>query len=278
MIMTKILIVDDEKNIRAGIRKILSESICEKADFLEARNGSEAFELTVKEQPNIVITDIRMPKMDGIELMSRIRSEIRECKIYIIILSGYDEFIYAQQAINYQASAYLLKPLDREALSRTINNSIAELNMSCQTESGFTSEETRKIPAPATSARSSGNINDDKKMAADQTAISYIEDALTYIGKHFTEDINMMQVANYVSINYTYFSGKFKENTGLHFSEYLKRLRINNAMRLLSIGNYRVYEAAWKSGYHDVKYFFKHFKEVTGLTPSEFSRRCIREE
>jgi YesN/AraC family two-component response regulator len=267
MMMTKILIADDEKNIRAGIRKMLSESIHQGAYFLEARNGSEAFEIAIRERPNIVITDIRMPKMDGIELMSRIRREIRERKVYIIVLSGYDEFVYAQQAISYQASAYLLKPLDREALSRTVKAAIAELNAVQGVEI-----------ADAAPGQSVDDSLPDQKTEPDHIYHSFIEDALVWLGKHFTEDISMMQAANHVSVNYTYFSGKFKEHTGLHFSEYLKRLRINNAMRLLSVGNYRVYEAAQKSGYHDVKYFFRHFKEVTGLTPGEFSRSCVQGE
>lgn len=253
--MTKVLIVDDEKNIRAGIRKILCESFAQLC-FLEARNGLEAFELAVREAPNIVITDIRMPKMDGIELMSRIRGEIRE-KVYIIVLSGYDEFIYAQQAIKYQASAYLLKPLDKELLSRTIEAAIGELK---EMQSSF-------------DMLSGGSVKGSLcvKKAQEDRCHSFIEEALVWIDKHFTEDISMTQAANYVSVNYTYFSGKFKEHTGTHFSEYLKRLRIENAMRLLSDGNYRVYEAAQKSGYHDVKYFFRHFKEITGLTPGKFS-------
>ena len=276
--MTKILIADDEKNIRAGIRKILSESINQEACFLEARNGSEAFEIAVRERPNIVITDIRMPKMDGIELMSRIRKNLREHKVYIIVLSGYDEFIYAQQAITYQASAYLLKPLDREALSRTVKAAIAELSALQSKDSASAHEAGGESAVHAVPEQSADDRIDGKKPAPDQTYHSYIEDALVWIGKHFTEDISMMQAANHVSVNYTYFSAKFKEHTGAHFSEYLKRLRINNAMRLLSSGNYRVYEVAWKSGYHDVKYFFKQFKEVTGLTPGEFSRSCIDEE
>jgi YesN/AraC family two-component response regulator len=163
-------------------------------------------------------------------------------------------------------SAYLLKPLDREALSRTVKAAMAELSVPQGAETAACAD---SVPC-AMDSRS------DKKPGADQAYHSFIEDALMWIGKHFTEDISMMQAANHVSINYTYFSGKFKEHTGLHFSEYLKRLRINNAMRLLSIGNYRVYEAARKSGYHDVKYFFKHFKDVTGLTPGEFSRSRVQ--
>jgi YesN/AraC family two-component response regulator len=196
--------------------------------------------------------------------------------VYIIVLSGYDEFVYAQQAITYQASAYLLKPLDREALSRTVKAAITELSAEQGMENSSAYEKKRAVMDVTVSVRSDGLY--DKKAGTDQTYHAFIEDALVWIDKHFTENISMTQAANHVSVNYTYFSGKFKEHTGLHFSEYLKRLRINNAMRLLSIGNYRVYEAAWKSGYHDVKYFFKHFKEVAGLTPGEFSRSCVQEE
>jgi two-component system response regulator YesN len=74
-------------------------------------------------------------------------------------------------------------------------------------------------------------------------------------------------------MNYIYFSEKFREHTGLHFCEYIKSLRISHAMRLLSSGNYRVYESAEKSGYHDVKYFIRHFKEEAGVPPGQWSRQ-----
>jgi two-component system response regulator YesN len=101
---------------------------------------------------------------------------------------------------------------------------------------------------------------------------SFIEEALAWIDKHYTEDINMTVVANQVSVNYTYFSEKFKEHTGVHFNEYLKRIRIDTAMNLLASGNFRVYEVAQRSGYQDVKYFLKNFKEVTGISPGEYRR------
>jgi two-component system response regulator YesN len=231
--MIKILIADDEKNIRLGIIKILSESFDKEIEFHEAENGEEAMEKTKSLKPDILITDIRMPKMDGIELMRLLRE--MNATIPIVVLSGYDEFSYAQKAITYQAASYIVKPVDREELKSVLTKII------------------KSIPAV-------------------WEPHSFIKAALEWIDQHFTEDISMAEAANHVSVNYSYFSQKFSEETGLHFTKYVKRVRIQYAMKLLSSGNYHVYEAALKSGYHDVKYFLRSFKEIAGMTPGEYSK------
>jgi two-component system response regulator YesN len=101
---------------------------------------------------------------------------------------------------------------------------------------------------------------------------AFIGEALAWIDNHFSQDINMTMAANHVSVNYTWFSEKFSEHTGMHFSEYLKRLRVEKAKAILESGSYMVYEAARLSGYQDVKYFQKAFKEVTGISPGEWRR------
>ncbi|MDR0401349.1 MAG: response regulator [Treponema sp.] len=237
--MTKILVVDDEKNIRAGIQKILSEEFSGGIVLFEAKNGEDALELAVREKPDILITDIRMPKMDGLELMRRLRLSSSNKDIHIIVLSGYDEFSYAQKAINYHASSYILKPVDRKELMDAVRSLMRE---------GAGPEEL-------------GN-----------GGRGFIDEALAWIKDHLTEDITMAQAANQVSVNYSYFSEKFKKQTGVHFNEYLKRRRVALATRLLMEGNYRVYEVAKKCGYRDVKYFFRQFKEITGISPGKWSR------
>jgi YesN/AraC family two-component response regulator len=236
MTMVKILIADDEKNIRAGIKKILSEEF-PGAGLFEAKNGEEALELAVREKPDLLITDIRMPKMDGIELMRRIRLSLNNRDMNIIVLSGYDEFSYAQKAVSYHAASYILKPADRRELTEAVRSLI------------------REQPAPP-----------------DGEGRGFIEEALAWIGAHLTEDITMAQAANQVSVNYSYFSEKFKKHTGIHFNEYIKRRRIALAMRFLAEGNYRVYEAAGKCGYRDVKYFLRQFKDIAGISPGRWSR------
>jgi two-component system response regulator YesN len=123
--MPSILIVDDEKNIRAGIRKILGESV-HGLRFNEAKNGVEALNIALKETPDILITDIRMPLMDGISLMAALREKMPDNDLKIIVLSGYDDFEYARKAIAYHAVSYILKPVDRNELIAAVSTAAAE--------------------------------------------------------------------------------------------------------------------------------------------------------
>jgi AraC-like DNA-binding protein/HAMP domain-containing protein len=102
---------------------------------------------------------------------------------------------------------------------------------------------------------------------------SFIDEALVWIHEHFAEDISMAQAAHQVSANYSYFSEKFKEQTGCHFSEYLTQLRINLAKMLLETGYYTVNEVSFRSGFRDVKYFGKIFKNQTGISPGAYRQK-----
>ncbi|WP_191017272.1 response regulator [Treponema zioleckii] len=129
--MPKILIVDDEKLIRAGIKKMLSNNYENSVVFLEAKNGIEALELCKTEFPDVMLTDIRMPGMDGVELMQNV-SEM-EKKPGIIVLSGFDDFSYAKAAIENGASSYILKPVDSQELIKAVNKALAGIRRDIQT-------------------------------------------------------------------------------------------------------------------------------------------------
>jgi AraC-like DNA-binding protein len=109
-----------------------------------------------------------------------------------------------------------------------------------------------------------------KKQAAQH---SFVDEALLWIHEHFTEDISMAQAAHQVSVNYSYFSRKFTEQTGCHFNEYLTQLRINSAKMLLETGYYTVNEVSLRSGFRDVKYFGKIFKNQTGISPGAYRQK-----
>lgn len=123
--MNKILIADDEKWIRLGLKVKLNEFGYRFKEIYEAKNGVEALQIIRNEQPNIVITDIRMPKKSGIELIEE-GLEISPNSIFIVI-SGYADFEYAEKAINMGAKGYLLKPLNDNNLKEIINKTIKEL-------------------------------------------------------------------------------------------------------------------------------------------------------
>ena len=124
--MITIVIADDEKLIRAGIKKIIEKSLAIPVCIIEAKNGEEALNICKEENPDLIITDIRMPKMDGIELMKNL-SNLEE-KPAIIVLSGFDDFSYAKEAISCGAISYILKPVDSQELITAINNAIASVN------------------------------------------------------------------------------------------------------------------------------------------------------
>src|SRR5574344_1381712 len=121
--MITIVIADDEKLIRAGLKKILTDSFEIPLKIFDAKNGTEALELCQKEKPEIIITDIRMPSMDGVELMKHLNK--LPCRPAIIVLSGFDDFSYAKAAIQNGAVSYILKPVDKKELLNAVNEAIA---------------------------------------------------------------------------------------------------------------------------------------------------------
>lgn len=116
--MIKIIIVDDEKMIREGLVKTMPWKQMGIEVVGSADNGQTALEIAIDKKPHIILTDIRMPKMDGIEFLKRIKEELPKAKV--LIISGYDDFKYAQQAIRYGATDYILKPINVEELQKVI--------------------------------------------------------------------------------------------------------------------------------------------------------------
>ncbi|MDO4324619.1 MAG: response regulator [bacterium] len=120
--MKKILVVDDEPMVLRGISLILEQSHLDIDQILSAENGIEALFLIENEKPDLVLTDIRMPKLDGIELTRLISEQYPE--VSVIIISGYDDFAYARKAIQYGVKDYILKPVQREELIQSVSSVI----------------------------------------------------------------------------------------------------------------------------------------------------------
>jgi two-component system response regulator YesN len=123
--MAKVLLVDDERNIRRGIGAIISRQVPAFSEIAECSGGGQAFEELSRTRYDLVITDIRMPDMDGIELIRKIQT--LEQRPFVVVISGYGDFSYAQEAIRYGAKAYLLKPIDRNELVELLERIAYEL-------------------------------------------------------------------------------------------------------------------------------------------------------
>jgi two-component system response regulator YesN len=123
--MINILIVDDQKNIRDGLQAMLQQFPMQLDNIYSAANGIEALQILGQHSIQLVITDIKMPDMDGLELMARTKEE--RIKVDYLIISGYSEFAYAQKAIGLGAKGYLLKPVKREDLQTAVEHALLEV-------------------------------------------------------------------------------------------------------------------------------------------------------
>jgi YesN/AraC family two-component response regulator len=241
--MRRVLLVEDEEVIRKGLRKMLEDVIGGCKVVGESGNGKDALELLEMTNPDLVITDIRMDGMNGLELIKRIRAAWRD--IDIIIISGYADFEYAQRAIKYGVSDYLLKPIDRVELTLCLD----QLN---KKRDGQTSREENQ---------------EDSEDSQGRRIIRKVKDMVL---ERLDQDISLQAIAEQVHLNHQYLSALFKTETGQNFSEYVTQCRMDKAKQLLRDTNLKVYEIASLSGYASSKHFMAVFKQIVGVTPSEY--------
>lgn len=247
--MKNILIVDDEKFVRLGIKTMIVRSECCQGEIIECKNGKEALEQLQKNEFDLIISDIKMPIMTGIELITNIKEE-NLSNATIIMISGYDEFEYAVSALRFGATDYLLKPIERESFLKILQKVDKEIE--------------DKILKHVKAIEIDDNQNEDKNHK--------IQRALEYINENYSQNINMALVSNEVSMNYTFFSETFKEIVGESFVDYLKSIRINMAKKLLRSSNLPITKVSVEVGFNDEKHFSKTFKILTGVTPSEYRK------
>ena len=242
--MLKVLIVEDEEMIRKGIVLTVDWAALDCVVVGEAANGVQGLEAARRLEPSLIITDLKMPQMDGIEMLKALRAE--GCKAYVIILTAYDHFSYAQSALRLGAVDYLLKPFH----DGDLENAITRLQQRMQSGG--------EQAAPIGATRKG-----DKS--------KYVLEAMDYISKHYNDpDISVGSVAESLNISEGYLSHTFKKETDYTLLNYITRYRIHKAMELLKDCRVKVYEVAEQVGYRDIASFSATFKKYTGISPSEY--------
>ncbi len=237
----QVMLVEDEARTRSGVKTLLEEVIGGFRVTAEASNGKEALKLLWNEKPDLLITDVRMPVMDGIELCEQLYEQ--QIDFPILIMSGHGDFDYVRRALRTGVSDYLLKPVDRIEFKQTLEKLFPP---------------TAAAPKPTRAAGSEHKI---------------IAEAKQIMAKRFHQAVSLQTVAEEVGLSFQYLSQLFKKECGIHFSDYLTELRIGKAKQLLSETHMKIYEISELCGYANPKYFMNAFKKATGLTPKEFRKQ-----
>ena len=224
-----------------------------------AHDGVAALALFEQNRYDLVITDLRMPGMDGLQLIERIRTLGKT--LPIIILTGYDEFEYARTALHFGVAEYLLKPLNDDALRETlerIENIIRQHRSAMQLPEDLTPKNIAKFVATCFT-----ETDREHKMLAERAA--------GYITTHFTEPITQTDVAEALGVTPAYLSSVFHEEKGESYTKFLTRLRMMQAALLLkSNASLTIQQVAEQTGYTSDKHFIGVFKKYFGTTPNEY--------
>jgi signal transduction histidine kinase/ligand-binding sensor domain-containing protein/DNA-binding response OmpR family regulator len=249
---TQLLIVEDNEDIREYISDIFKDSF----EILTSKDGQDAILLATEKIPDIIISDIMMPIVDGIELCRKLKEDIRTCHIPIILLTAKDSEVDKTEGYSIGADSYLTKPFSANLLKTRVQNLLQGRE---KIASYFTSEVYKK--ELASSALSKLDSNFIKK------TISIIEDNLGL------EQINVSFLAEQQNMSYTSFSRKIKAITGMTVTEFVRDIKLQNAEQLLLSRKYSISEIALQTGFSSMAYFRESFKDKYGMLPSQYIQK-----
>lgn len=261
--MIKVLIVEDEDFIRKGLIGTFDWISCECIIVGEAENGIEGLKKIEELRPEVVITDIKMPKMSGIDMIKKAR-EI--CDFETLILSSYNDFDYAKQAIDLRVVDYILKPIDDEYLK----NSLIKVKKILDEKQLF-----NKLKGTIKDIKSI-SIIDPENYTSNALKDKYTEKIIDYVLKNYNKKVSIDEFSDKYNISTSYLSRQFKQQTGHTFHEFLNKYRIQKSIELLDSGKYKVYEVSYMVGFSEYKHFSTVFKKYMKYSPIEFLKKCTQ--
>ncbi len=284
--MVHLLIADDEMLERAVLYKTLHKNLGERCVIFQAENGREALQIYEKHNIQVVILDIEMPGVNGIEAAERIREKDKDC--CIIFLTAFDEFAYARKAITVRALDYLLKPYEEQELMLVVEEAIRlaeevqkkkkdthregrepaeEYTMTWQPDGKLTKENSEEIP----------HLLLEETEELENSRLFGVREVITrYIHENYMYDISMQELARTMNYSEAYFCKLFKQCFGQNFISYLTDYRVEEAKRRLEEPTANIKEIGKAVGYGDSNYFTKVFRRITGVSPTEYRVQCFR--
>ncbi|MEK8127600.1 response regulator [Paenibacillus filicis] len=290
--MWTVLLVEDEVFVRESVRRIVDWHSLGFDVIGEAGNGEEALELIRSLQPDLVICDILMPRLNGVEVLRQVREA--ELDSRFIMLSCLSDFEYVRQAMELGASNYILKlSMNVQSLMDALVKVESELGKR-RRQAGLPSSTGREGHDAASAAapqgeqgrdpagelghdKLSGGPNREGELEA-ETGHKEVDKLILYMKENYRSIISLRTLAGLVAMDEKYISTLFKKKTGTNVIQYLHQLRITEAKRRLEQSNLPVAEIGMRVGYENDNYFIKIFKRFTGLTPNTYRNRFLAGE
>lgn len=247
----KAIIVEDEKRARGVIRNLLSKMDIPVSVAGEADNAAEGIRLIQTLLPDIVFADIRMPEMSGIEMIQRLNEKGVQTKY--VIVSGFDDFKYAQRCIELGVMGYILKPVTYEDMEQVILK-VYGSSLGSSIPPGM------KKNLPVLDVQKLEYFSDNL----------IIKKVIRYVSENMGVPCRLSQTAGELKISPEHLSRVFHEEMNMTFTDYVKLVKLDYSMALLKKTDLKINEIARAVGYENEKYFSNIFKETVGITPKQY--------
>lgn len=286
--MKRILIADDDFIECRTLKQQLERFLDSDWEIIAAKNGREAFSLYRRVEPSIMILDIEMPVMNGLQVAHRVREIDRACQI--IFLTAHDDFAYARKAIGVRALEYLLKPCTGTELQAAVEeaiylteNKVLTLPIQDASLDSYSRKMTYQpqyfdeddeqfheqsglygLPVVRESDRTKETLKSTTGIKAKQERIR------RFIEENYSKDMSLQMTATHFGYADAYFCKLFHEYFGKSYVTYLTEFRVEKAKELIRSSDYTIRDIGKMVGYPDSNYFAKVFRRLVGVTPSEY--------
>ncbi|MGN0662003.1 MAG: response regulator [Faecalibacterium sp.] len=270
--MIRLLIADDEQIEREALADIVARRFEHEVVLQRAENGRKAADIAVLWGADLILMDIEMPGMSGLDAARAVLDQRPECKV--IFITAYSLFQYAHSAVHLGACDYLLKPVDPDELEQSIRRAIRQI------EAGRRLAALAPVQPDPDSAEPGAEplgaeLTADAEGENSQAAL-VMAHVRKYMEDNYMYDLSLDSVSEILRISPAYLSVQFKKYQKMNFLDCLTELRINAAKELLSDPFRSTAEVASMVGYEDASYFARAFKKRTGMTPTQYRKEAAR--
>ena len=260
--MIRVLIADDETLERETLADIVERRFEHEVTIQTAENGRRAADTAVLWGADLILMDIEMPGMNGLDAARAVLKQRPECKV--IFVTAYSLFQYAHEAMHLGACDYLLKPVDPDEVEASIRKAIRQI------EAGRRLAELAPVqPELELDADAAEGEENDRNALVMAHVRKYMED-------NYMFDLSLDSVSEILHISPAYLSAQFKKYQKTNFLDCLTELRINAAKELLADPFRSAAEIASMVGYEDSSYFARAFKKRTGMTPTQYRKEAAK--
>ena len=264
--MIRLLIADDEKLEREALAELVQRRFEREVVLEVAENGRKAADTAVLWGADLILMDIEMPGMSGLDAARAVLAQRPSCRV--IFVTAYSLFQYAHEAVHLGACDYLLKPVDPDELEASVRRAMRQIETERKLE-----ELAAARPQPEQTETEEEAEDAPEEGENSQTAL-VMAHVRRYLEDNYMFDLSLDSVGEILHISPAYLSAQFKKYQKMNFLDCLTELRINAAKELLADPFRSSAEVASMVGYEDASYFARAFKKRTGMTPTQYRRHA----